>query len=167
MVLATATAGGLPSARMVQLKSCDARGFAFYTNLGSRKAMDIRENRHAALLFDWPHVGKRVYVHGKVELVRAAEADAYFASRPRQSQIGAWASIQSETLPSREAFDERIAQFEQEFEGRDVTRPPHWSGFRVVPQRIEYWYGADYRLHDRDLYERADDGQWSKRKLYP
>lgn len=138
MVLATATAGGLPSARMVKLKSCDARGFAFYTNLGSRKAMDIRENRHAALLFDWPHVGKRVYVHGKVELVRAAEADAYFATRPKLSRIGAWASRQSQPLRHRWRLWLRIGCMVAKWATRRMSRPSFWSGFRLVPREIYF-----------------------------
>ena len=141
----------------------------FYTNTESLKGRQLGEHPTCALLFLWKRLHNQVQarIEGRAEPVSDGEADAYFASRPRPSQIGAWASIQSETLPSREAFEERIARFEKEFEGRDVTRPPHWSGYRVVPQRIEFWYGVDYRLHDRDLYERSDDGDWSKRKLYP
>ena len=169
MTLASCDNDGRVSARTVLLKAFDERGFVFYTNTDSLKGRQLGEHAECALLFLWKRLHNQVQarIEGLAEPVSDAEADAYFASRPRQSQIGAWASIQSETLPSREAFDERIAQFEQAFEGRDVTRPPHWSGYRVVPQRIEFWYGVDYRLHDRDLYERSDDGDWSKRKLYP
>ncbi len=141
----------------------------FFTNTASLKGRQLGEHPECALLFLWKRLHNQVQarIEGRAEPVSDGEADAYFASRPRQSQIGAWASIQSQTLPSRDDFEARIARFEAEFEGRDVTRPPHWSGYRVVPQRIEFWYGADYRLHDRDLYERGDDGDWSKRKLYP
>jgi len=169
MTLASSDAEGRVSARTVLLKAFDERGFVFYTNTESLKGRQLGEHPTCALLFLWKRLHNQVQarIEGRAEPVSDGEADAYFASRPRPSQIGAWASIQSETLPSREAFEERIARFEKEFEGRDVTRPPHWSGYRVVPQRIEFWYGVDYRLHDRDLYERSDDGDWSKRKLYP
>ncbi len=113
------------------------------------------------------HYGVQVRIEGEVVLVSDAEADAYFASRPRGSQIGAWASLQSETLPNREAFEQRIADFEGTFEGRDVPRPPRWTGFRVVPRTVEFWYGANFRLHERCLHERGAGGTWSTRMLYP
>ena len=169
MTLATATPAGLPSARTVLLKAHDARGFVFYTHVDGRKGRELQANPHAALLFHWPRVrdGVQVRIEGDVEIVADAEADAYFASRPRGSQIGAWASEQSETLASRDTFGDRIARFEREFEGRDVPRPPRWGGFRVVPHAIEFWYGAQYRLHERWLFERNLTGDWSKRMLYP
>ena len=169
MTLATATRDGHPSARTVLLKAHDARGFVFYTHLDGRKGRELQLNPHAALLFHWPRVrmGVQVRIEGAVEIVDDAEADAYFASRPRVSQLGAWASIQSETLASREVFDERLAAVEQEFEGRDVPRPPRWTGLRVRPARMEFWYGAQYRLHERWLYEFDLTGQCSKRMLYP
>jgi pyridoxamine 5'-phosphate oxidase len=169
MVVATAKLDGRPSARTVLLKAHDARGFVFYTHLDGRKGRELQANPHAALLFHWPRVrrGVQVRIEGPVEIVNDAEADAYFASRPRGSQIGAWASQQSDTLPSREAFDERIGQVEREFDGRDVPRPPRWSGLRVRAEKIEFWYGAEFRLHERQLYECACTGQWSKRMLYP
>jgi len=170
MTVATATATGLPSARTVLLKAFDARGFVFYTHLDSHKGRELKANPHAALLFLWRSLreaGIQVRIEGSVEQVDDAEADAYFASRPRLSQIGAWASLQSRTLASREAFDARVASAEASFAGRDVPRPEGWSGLRVVPRRIELWYGAQFRLHERWCYEIDADGQWSKRLLYP
>jgi pyridoxamine 5'-phosphate oxidase len=169
MVLATATLDARPSARTVLLKAHDPRGFVFYTHLDGRKGRELQANPHAALLFHWPRVrqGVQVRIEGAVEIVSDAEADAYFAVRPRGSQLGAWASKQSETLESRETFEERLAQVTREFDGRDVPRPPRWTGLRVKPERIEFWYGADYRLHERDVYERDRAGTWTKRMLYP
>lgn len=169
MTVATATPDARPSARIVLLKAHDVRGFVFYTHLEGRKGRELQANPQAALLFHWPRVrlGVQVRIEGGVEIVDEAEADAYFATRPRGSQLGAWASHQSETLPSRELFEQRYAHFEREFEGRPVPRPPRWSGFRIVPHAIEFWYGAEYRLHERWLYERGADGAWSKRMLYP
>ena len=169
MTVATATLGARPSARTVLLKSFDARGFVFYTHLDGRKGRELQANPQAALLFHWPRVraGVQVRIEGAVEIVGDAEADAYFATRARGSQLGAWASKQSETLGSREEFMQRMAAVEQQFEGRDVPRPPRWSGLRTRPSMIEFWYGADFRLHERQLYERDRAGEWSKRMLYP
>jgi len=169
MVVATATHDARPSARTVLLKSHDARGFVFYTHLDGRKGRELQANPHAALLFHWPRVrlGVQVRIEGPVEIVADAEADAYFASRPRGSQLGAWASKQSETLDARETFEARLQQFEREFDGRDVPRPPRWTGFRVKPDRIEFWYGAEFRLHRRDVHECDRAGAWSTRMLYP
>jgi pyridoxamine 5'-phosphate oxidase len=169
MVIATATPGARPSARTVLLKAHDARGFVFYTHMDGRKGRELQANPHAALLFHWPRVrhGVQVRIEGAVETVSDTEADAYFASRPRASQLGAWASQQSETLESRDVFEQRIAHVEREFHDRDVPRPPRWTGFRVKPDRIEFWYGAQFRLHERDLYECDLAGAWSKRMLYP
>ncbi|MFY2763055.1 pyridoxamine 5'-phosphate oxidase [Arenimonas sp. MALMAid1274] len=168
MTVATADAQGRPSARTVLLKAFDERGFVFYTNFDSRKGRQLAANPQAALLFLWKTLRDQVQVkvEGTVEPVTVAEADDYFASRPRPSQIGAWASLQSQTLEARETFEARIDAFEKKFEGGPVPRPPHWSGFRVVPERIEFWYGARYRLHERQSYERVD-GQWRQRMLYP
>lgn len=169
MALATAGLDARPSVRMVLLKAHDARGFVFYTHLDSRKGRDLQANPHAALLFHWPRVrfGVQVRIEGALEVVSDAEADAYFATRPRGSQLGAWASRQSETLESRAAFDARYAQVEKEFEGREVPRPPRWTGLRVKPERIEFWYGAEFRLHERHVYERDRAGEWHTRMLYP
>ena len=168
MVVATATLDARPSARTVLLKSHDARGFVFYTHLEGRKGRELQANPHAALLFHWPRVrlGVQVRVEGTIEMVSEAEADAYFASRPRVSQLGAWASKQSETLASRAAFEARLRQVEAEFEGREVPRPARWTGLRVKPERIEFWYGARHRLHTRDVHEFVD-GHWTERMLYP
>ncbi|MCL1635279.1 pyridoxamine 5'-phosphate oxidase [Luteimonas sp. SX5] len=169
MVLATAALNARPSARTVLLKSHDARGFVFYTHLDGRKGRELQANPHAALLFHWPRVrhGVQVRIEGPVEIVSDAEADAYFATRPRGSQLGAWASKQSETLESREAFEARLAQADRQFENREVARPARWTGLRVKPEKIEFWYGADFRLHERELYEGDCTGAWSKRMLYP
>lgn len=168
MTVATADAQGRPSARTVLLKAFDERGFVFYTNYDSRKGHQLTVNPQAALLFLWKTLRDQVQVkiEGTVEPVTVAEADAYFASRPRASQVGAWASLQSQTLDARETFEARIDAFEKKFEGGEVPRPPHWSGFRVVPEMIEFWYGARYRLHERQHYERVE-GAWSHRMLYP
>jgi len=169
MVVATATLDARPSARTVLLKSHDARGFVFYTHLDGRKGRELQANPQAALLFHWPRVmlGVQVRIEGDVEIVDDAEADTYFASRPRGSQLGAWASDQSETLASKETFETRLADAERRFEGQDVPRPPRWSGFRIVPRAVEFWYGAQFRLHERHLHERGDDGTWSTRMLFP
>lgn len=168
MTLSTLGKNGRPSARTVLLKAFDERGFVFYTNFESHKGRQIASNPQASLLFLWKHLDNIIQarIEGTVEPVTAEEADTYFASRPRESQIGAWASKQSATLDSRETFDKQIAFYEKKFEGIDVPRPPHWSGFRVVPEMIEFWYGAEFRLHERQCYERVN-GEWTKRMLFP
>jgi pyridoxamine 5'-phosphate oxidase len=168
MNLATSEAGGRVSSRMVLLKAADARGFAFYTNLRSDKGRQLHAHPRAALCFHWKHLreGVQVRVEGTVAPVDDAEADAYFATRPRASQVGAWASIQSQTLPDRETFDERCADIEARFHGIDIPRPGHWSGLRVVPDLVEFWYGAAFRLHERHRHE-FRDGAWHERLLYP
>ena len=169
MTVATAALDGRPSARTVLLKAWDERGFVFYTHLDGRKGRELQDNPQAALLFHWPRVrkGVQVRIEGPVVIVSDDEADAYFASRPRLSRIGAWASAQSETLASREDFEDRIAQVEAEFEDREVPRPDGWSGTRIVPRAFEFWYGAQFRLHERWRYERGAPGGWSKRMLFP
>jgi pyridoxamine 5'-phosphate oxidase len=168
MTLATSNADGRPSARTVLLKGFDERGFVFYTNLNSRKGQQLAQNPQAALLFLWKTLRHQVQVkiEGAVSGVSAEEADAYFASRPRESQLGAWASLQSETLDARSTLEQRLAELEQRYAGQAVPRPPHWSGFRVDPDLIEFWYGAPHRLHDRQRYER-ENGHWRMRLLYP
>jgi pyridoxamine 5'-phosphate oxidase len=168
MTLATSDAEGRPSVRTVLLKGFDERGFVFYTNLNSRKGQQLAVNPQAALLFLWKTLRHQVQVkiEGGVSGVSAEEADAYFSSRPRESQLGAWASLQSETLDARSTLEQRLAELEQRYAGQAVPRPPHWSGFRVDPDLIEFWYGAPHRLHDRHRYERID-GVWRKRLLYP
>jgi pyridoxamine 5'-phosphate oxidase len=169
MTVASGTPEGRISARTVLLKAHDERGLVFYTNLHSQKGCELRAHPHAALLFHWKTIdhGVQARFEGAVEQVSSAEADTYFASRPRMSQIGAWASDQSQTLDSRETFDARIAEIEHRYADLPVPRPPHWSGFRVVPDRIELWFGAEFRLHERYLYERSADGEWTKRMLFP
>lgn len=167
MTLATVGHRGMPSARVMLLKDLDDRGFVFYTNLGSVKARHLTEHPKAALCFFWMPIGKQVRTEGAVERVAEEEADAYFASRPRESQIGAWASRQSETLESREALEKRLAEATEEFDGRAVPRPPFWSGFRLMPDRIEFWLSRPHRLHDRLQYTREPGGGWKVEGLFP
>ncbi len=170
MTLATATAEGVPSARMVLLKGVGAQGFAFYTNLESRKAEELDANPHAALVFWWPEVERQVRVEGRVERVPDDAADAYFASRPRGSRLGAWASPQSRPIADRSVIDGLLAEIEGEFEGReDVPRPGFWGGWRVVPEAVEFWQGRKSRLHDRHVYRRDDAAPsgWRTERLAP
>lgn len=166
MAVATADEQGRPSVRMVLMKGHDARGFVFYTNVGSRKGNDLAVNSQAALLFHWKSLRRQVRVEGKVKPVSEAEADAYFATRPRDSQLGAWASDQSRPLDARSVFEARYQEMKARFEGQDVPRPPFWSGYRVIPDRIEYWTDRAHRLHERRLFVRGADG-WSEGLLYP
>lgn len=170
MTVATVDADGQPSARMVLLKAHDPRGFVFYTHLDGRKGRELQARPKAALLFFWKALGDdgvQVRIEGEVDIVEEAEADDYFSRRPRDSQLGAWASHQSETLDTRDTFERGFEAAKARFEGRDVPRPPRWGGFRVVPHSIEFWYGAQFRLHERHLYERGAGGEWTKRMLYP
>ena len=167
MALATAGAGGRPSVRMVLLKGHDERGFAFYTNSESRKGAEIAANAQAALLFHWKSLRRQVRAEGRVEPVAAEEADAYFASRSRDARIGAWASDQSRPLESRAAFEARYQSLVAEFEGREVGRPAYWWGYRLVPERIEFWTDRPHRLHERRLFVRLADGAWTESLLYP
>jgi pyridoxamine 5'-phosphate oxidase len=167
MALATADPEGRPSVRMVLMKGHDARGFVFYTNWKSRKGAELAANPHAALLFHWKSVRRQVRVEGKVEPVAEAEADAYFATRSRDSQLGAWASDQSQPLDRRETFEARYQDMVARFGAGDVPRPPHWSGYRVAPERIEFWSDRAHRLHERRLFVRDPAGEWSEGLLYP
>jgi pyridoxamine 5'-phosphate oxidase len=166
MIVATTSADGRPSARAVLLKGLDERGFVFYTNLESRKSGELFANPHAALCFLWKSLNRQVRVEGVVELVTDEEADAYFASRPRDSQIGAWASDQSQPLPDRTELERRVAEAGRRFGEGEVPRPSFWSGFRLVPQRIEFWQEQPFRLHDRLLFHREGTG-WRRERLFP
>jgi pyridoxamine 5'-phosphate oxidase len=166
MTLATVGRDGQPSARLVLLKSVDERGFVFYTNLRSRKGRELAANPRAALTFHWQPLEVQVRIEGLAEQVDDAEADEYFATRPRGSQIGAWASDQSEELASAADLDARFAEVERRFVGRDVPRPPFWSGYRVRPERVEFWRNRPSRLHERRLFEREGEG-WRESLLYP
>jgi pyridoxamine 5'-phosphate oxidase len=168
MTLATVDDTGLPDARMVLLKGVDDHGFVFYTNLESKKARELAGQPKAALVFHWKSLRRQVRVRGPVERVTDAEADAYFATRPRGSQIGAWASKQSSPLESRMAFEKAIALTTAKYAVGAVPRPPHWSGFRIVPVAMEFWHDRPFRLHDRVEYRRAKSGEaWAKTRLYP
>jgi pyridoxamine 5'-phosphate oxidase len=168
MALATADARGRPSVRMVLLKDFDDGSFTFYTNLESRKALELDENPWGALCFHWPPLEVQVTIEGPVTRVPDEQADAYFASRPRGSQIGAWASLQSRPLASFSDLEERVLEIQARYEGGPVPRPPYWSGYRLVPERIEFWSGRASRLHERERYERdSDTGEWRVGLLYP
>ena len=167
MALATADAAGNPSVRMVLLKGHGPGGFVFYTNRESRKGEDLRDNQQVALLFHWKSLRRQVRIEGHVEPVTEAESDAYFASRSRESQLGAWASDQSRPLDRRETFEARVAEAALQFEGKPVPRPAHWGGFRVKPLDIEFWQDRAARLHERRLFLAQEDGTWIEGLLYP
>ncbi len=168
VALATADADdGQPSLRMVLMKGHGPDGFTFYTNSGSQKGSELAANPRAALLFHWKSLRRQVRAEGPVEAVSDSEADSYFASRGRESQLGAWASDQSRALDSRATFEARLDQVKARFEGRDVPRPPYWRGFRLVPQRIEFWTDRPNRLHERRLFTRSESGGWNEGLLYP
>ncbi|MBK5227039.1 MAG: pyridoxamine 5'-phosphate oxidase [Actinobacteria bacterium] len=166
MTLATATTEGVVSARMVLLRGFERGGFDFFTNYESRKGRELSENPRAALVFHWAILKRQVCINGSVERLDPAGSDAYFAARPRGHQIAAWASEQSRAIEDRRVLEERVARFEREFEGREVPRPPHWGGFRVTPETIEFWEGRPDRLHDRLRFTREGDG-WSIERLAP
>ncbi|MDP8998082.1 MAG: pyridoxamine 5'-phosphate oxidase [Pseudomonadota bacterium] len=168
MTLATVDEEGLPNARMVLLKDFDDRGFVFYTNFESQKGQELLATQKAALVFHWKSLRRQVRVRGLIEAVTAAEADAYFKSRPRDSRIGAWASAQSRPLEGRFALETSVAMYTAKFAIGEVPRPPHWSGFRIKPLAIEFWHDRPFRLHDRVVFNRAAPAdKWSKAKLYP
>ncbi|HZT27814.1 MAG TPA: pyridoxamine 5'-phosphate oxidase [Pseudolabrys sp.] len=168
MTLATVDAAGQPNARMVLLKGADARGFVFYTNTESVKGRELDAHPAAALVFHWKSSNRQVRVRGPVERVTAAEADAYFATRPKQAQIGAWASKQSAPLESRLAFEKAVALYAAKYALGEVPRPPYWSGYRIVPMQMEFWQDRPFRLHDRvDFRRERPDAAWTKTRLYP
>lgn len=166
MALATATPHGAPSVRYVLLKAYDQRGFVFYTNYGSRKAREMEENPKATLLFHWAILQRQVRLEGTVSRISKEESEAYFHSRARGSQIGAWASDQSEPLPDRETLERRVKEYEDRFRGREVPLPPFWGGYRLAPRSMEFWQGRANRLHDRIKFIRQDD-TWDRVRLYP
>ena len=166
MALATATSGGMPSVRMVLLKGWDGQGFVFYTHASSRKGQEMAENPRAALLFHWKSLTRQIRIEGTLSNVSAAEADDYYASRPRISRLGAWASHQSQPLDARATLERRVDEAEARFPGEDIPRPDGWLGYRLTPARFEFWQQMPYRLHDRLVYERAGAG-WTTGRLYP
>lgn len=166
MVVATASATGRPAARVLLLKGWDRAGFVFYSNLQSRKADEMRANAQVSLLFHWKSLRRQIRIEGLVSPVSTAEADEYFASRPRVSKLGAWASSQSRPLPSREVFEAKLAEVEARFPGEDVPRPEHWSGWRLRPDYVEFWQDREFRLHDRQVFTRQGDS-WESGLLYP
>ncbi len=165
--LATATKDGRPSARMVLLKQIDERGFVFYTNYESSKAKELDENPRAALVCYWVQMDRQIRVEGSVERIAAAESDEYFRTRPRESQLGALASPQSEVIESREFLEQSLRELAELYRDRTVERPAHWGGYRIKPERIEFWSSRPGRLHDRILYERQADGSWTIKRLAP
>jgi len=168
MALATASRDLMPSVRMVLLKQFDHEGLVFYTNLTSAKARDLQENPQASVCFHWDTLKRQVRVAGAVEPVSDTEADAYFASRPRESQLGAWASLQSQPMKERVEFETRLKQVTQQYEGKTIPRPPHWSGFRILPTHVEFWSDRPFRLHDRLVYTRKNpQAAWQTQILYP
>jgi pyridoxamine 5'-phosphate oxidase len=168
MALATASRDLMPSVRMVLLKQFDHEGLVFYTNLTSAKARDLQDNPQASVCFHWDTLKRQVRVGGAVERVSDAEADVYFASRPRESQLGAWASLQSQPMKERAEFEARLKQITEQYEGKTIPRPPHWSGFRILPTHVEFWSDRPFRLHDRLVYTRKNpQDAWQTQILYP
>jgi pyridoxamine 5'-phosphate oxidase len=167
LTLATATPDGQPSARTVLLRGIDDAGLVFYTNYDSRKGRELAANPRAALVFYWPELERQVRIEGTVERISPEESDRYFQTRPRDSQLGAWASAQSTVIASRQVLEERFGQVEQAYEGRDVPRPPNWGGYRVRPAVLEFWQGRPGRLHDRLCYRRLPSGPWTIERLSP
>lgn len=167
MTIATATTDGKPYARIVLLKDYDERGFVFYTNYESHKGQQLVQNPWGAIAFWWAELERQVRIQGRVEKVSEVESDEYFQSRPKGSQLGAWASNQSQVIDSREVLERRLEQLKEEYENKQVPRPPHWGGFRVIPDEIEFWQGRPSRLHDRLLYRRSEDGSWKIQRLAP
>lgn len=167
MVLATATSAGAPTARVVLLRGLDERGFAFYTNYDSRKGDELEANPLAALLFYWPELERQVRIEGRVERTSAEESDRYFASRPYDSCLGAWASPQSQVIANRGVLERRMDELRRQYGDGPVPRPPHWGGYRVLPASIEFWQGRPSRLHDRLRYLRQEDGTWIVQRLSP
>ncbi|WP_353930290.1 pyridoxamine 5'-phosphate oxidase [Okeanomitos corallinicola TIOX110] len=167
MTLATSTPDGKPSARMVLLKNFDERGFVLFTNYNSHKGKEITANPHAALVFWWAELERQVRIAGTVEKISDEESDDYFEVRPHNSRLGAWASNQSEVIANREVLEAQLQAFQDKYENKEVPRPPHWGGFRIIPQEIEFWQGRSSRLHDRLLYTRLNDGGWKIERLSP
>lgn len=165
--LATACKEGRPSNRIVLLKDFDERGFVFFTNYTGRKSKEIEENPHASLCFYWPPLGKQIRIEGDVEMINAKESNEYFASRPRESQLGAWTSKQSATLESYKKFEEELQNTREKFKDTDIPRPDFWGGWRVKPYKIEFWKAEDYRFHHRLLFQKNLEHQWESKELYP
>jgi pyridoxamine 5'-phosphate oxidase len=166
MMLATATKEGKPSLRTLLLKRFDDNGFVFFTNYGGRKSHELSENPHAAICMHWDKIEKQVRIEGRVEKISDKESDEYFLTRPRESRLGAWVSKQSQSLESREKFIKELADKRAEFEGKEITRPPQWGGWRVIPERIEFWENGQFRIHQREVFTK-ENGAWVSEYLYP
>ncbi len=167
MTVATYDESGYPDSRILLLKECDDRGFVFFTNKHSVKSRQLRHHPKASMVFFWEKLGFQVRIQGDIEDTTAAESDTYFSSRPRLSQIGAWASLQSEALDSRDTLEKRVAAYEQQYHEKPVDRPPHWGGYRLVPVKIEFWIERPFRLHDRFIYTKTETGDWTVTRVYP
>ena len=167
MTLATVGANGQPKARIVLLKHFDDRGFTFFTNYNSHKGQELEQTPQAALVFWWGELERQIRIEGSIEKVDTAESDGYFSLRPWESRLGAWASQQSEVIESRDILEKRLEKLKSEYADLTVPRPPHWGGFRLIPDRIEFWQGRPSRLHDRLCYQRLKDGQWLRERLSP
>ncbi len=167
MALATASPAGVPSVRMVLFKGINKGGFEFFTNFNSRKGRELEANRSASIVFWWERVQRQVRVEGRVQRVEEEQADQYFRTRPRGSQLGAWASRQSQVIPNRADLEDRVQALEVKYRGQEVPRPPFWGGFRLVPDSMEFWHGQADRLHDRLRYRRSNDGRWIIERLAP
>jgi pyridoxamine 5'-phosphate oxidase len=167
MTLATADSSGIPHARILLLKGLDSRGFVFYTNYDGAKGHQIADTGHVALVFFWKELERQVRIEGRIEKVSAEESDTYFHSRPTGSQLGAWASPQSSIIPDRQVLDDNYKKYEAEFAGKEIPRPPHWGGYRVIPNTIEFWQGRASRMHDRILFTATEERDWRKSRLAP
>jgi len=167
MTLATVSKGGQPSARIVLLKGYDDNGFVFFTNYNSRKGHELQDNNKACLVFFWKELERQIRIEGSIQKISAKDSDAYFTSRPTLSKVGAWASPQSETVPSRTYLEDRLNEMEKNFDGKEIQRPEHWGGYTLQPNYIEFWQGREGRLHDRICYKLDDDGKWSTARLAP
>ena len=165
--LSTADEAGKPTGRILLLKEHDERGFVFYTNYNGKKSQDLDVNPYASMCFYWPEITKQIRIDGSVEKISPEQSDAYFATRGRGKHIGAWASKQSQEMSSADELQNRIKEFEEKYDGQDVPRPPHWGGWRLIPEKIEFWQEGEFRLHEREIFEKPENGEWVFKRLFP